>query len=262
MDPDYPLDPEADIYLRTDTWSGACMRPHRSLVLIVESQTRDRVITTLIPTVDDGYQLNWTAIRGWISVIQSERMSRTGISDEQRDILLDIALAYFGFANEHPDLQMQDLWLISGALLEAALELGPSERADDCLCEIAQQARRELPLSVFEGVDIPVIDGGLSADNMQDVFEQERTRVHADRHAFAISAERVAVCAHNTAQQRYYAPPQTAATERVMAASRRTSVCMHVGNGRGAVTSVDVTDLIHNAPDDDDYDDLPELVDM
>ena len=50
---------------------------------------------------------------------------------------------YYVFANQHPDLWPQDLWLLSGQLVKAVLKLVPSE----ChLREIAQHAHAQFPV--------------------------------------------------------------------------------------------------------------------
>ncbi len=107
---------------------------------------------------DNGSELSWTGTHGWISLIQSTDMSSTGISSFQQALLLDIVLTFFRFANHHPDLRPQELYLLSGALVEATVELGPRERADTHLYQIACMARRELPpvsTSVYYATDLP-----------------------------------------------------------------------------------------------------------
>ncbi|RPD52432.1 hypothetical protein L226DRAFT_566266 [Lentinus tigrinus ALCF2SS1-7] len=114
---DYPSDPEADIYLLADTWTSAAGVAHETLALVVNSQDCDEQITLLLPTGDNAHALSWISSQGMVSIVQSTQMTRTGIFDDQRSWLLNIALVYLAFATPHPNLQPQDLVLFTGALV-------------------------------------------------------------------------------------------------------------------------------------------------
>ncbi len=202
-------------------------------------------------------------------------MLRTGISPYQCNMLLDIALAFFGSANQHPDLQPQELFLLSGALIEAADELRPRERADTHLHAIAYTARREFPIvsvftdhlaptlnsrqSVFEGVDIPTIDEGLTPDDIKDIFHHECEFVLRDRVVFAAEAERLAARIRSRAEL-------TMSDECMIALSRRVWVHAQTSTTATWVDVMNQVDHWQGAPEDKDddfnYDDMPELEDL
>ena len=158
MPSNYPPNLDTNIYLVADSWVSATLQPHTSLVLTVQSWGCKHVVTvspshhalnvslTCISVVfcsNRHYKLNQTAVRGWISLIQSLRVTCTRISDEQCAVLWDIALVYYVFANQHPDLWPQDLWLLSRQLVKAVFKLVPSE----ChLRVIAQHAHAQFPV--------------------------------------------------------------------------------------------------------------------
>ena len=80
---------------------------------------------------------------GWLRTIRSARMMRTNISEEQRELLIDLALIFLAFI-EYPELDCA-YWRFVGAVIEAALELNPMERADSTLRELIRAARQTLP---------------------------------------------------------------------------------------------------------------------
>ncbi|TBU25565.1 hypothetical protein BD311DRAFT_741126 [Dichomitus squalens] len=148
-----PLPIEADMYLHADPYSLWSLQDIMQVILTIQGD--EELIMFILPTFSPSLICPITCY-GWLSVVQSACMTRTNISKEQRELLIDLALIFRAFT-EYPDLE-DNYWRFVGALVEAAMGLDPYERADSTLRDLIAAACEALPLHIFEDTNVPALE--------------------------------------------------------------------------------------------------------
>ncbi|KAI0702090.1 hypothetical protein C8Q76DRAFT_697832 [Earliella scabrosa] len=153
-----PASVDANIYLHGDTYSLLRGRSIATLWMTIEDEERTDHINFLLPTPDHAYSTipPWLC-QGWMVAIQSERMQHLGLSERQREILLDFTLLYHAFVAPHPDAHPSLFAHILNALVQHAQAHDPYARADSVLAAVVEWAHTHLPETLF--VDPVVVDG-------------------------------------------------------------------------------------------------------
>ncbi|KAH9852422.1 hypothetical protein C2E23DRAFT_859787 [Lenzites betulinus] len=93
----------------------------------------------------------------WIPTMQGPIPTDCDATDDQRHLLLCIALACHALLSGWPGVDQNDWSAFIGRLTEVALEVAADERADERLEELVDWLKDGLPLDLFEGPHIPAV---------------------------------------------------------------------------------------------------------
>ncbi|KAI0363105.1 hypothetical protein BV20DRAFT_958983, partial [Pilatotrama ljubarskyi] len=102
------------------------------------------VVQMMIPTCDREL-IDPEYLDHWIATIQGPILTRCEATEDQRWMLLHLALAYRAFVQGWPSLNQDDYYHFIARLVEAAMSLQPDERADDHIEELVEWLRAGLP---------------------------------------------------------------------------------------------------------------------
>ncbi|KAH9850687.1 hypothetical protein C2E23DRAFT_887033 [Lenzites betulinus] len=148
----------ANLYLRVGPGArdvNSMRAPYIPAIVIVLDGP-EACLNILIPTCDHEL-LDPEYFAHWVTTIQGPIPTDCEATDDQRDLLLSIALACHGFLSGWPGVDADDWPAFIGRLTEAALSLARDERADDHLEEIVEWLKHGLPLDLFEGPHVPPV---------------------------------------------------------------------------------------------------------
>ena len=82
----------------------------------------------------------------WLAAVQGPDVTRTGINDEQREMVLHLLLAFRAYSQARDDIDQDGYYNVVGELVVLAKSCQPHERADDHLAEfLAEVAYGALP---------------------------------------------------------------------------------------------------------------------
>ncbi|OJT08765.1 hypothetical protein TRAPUB_338 [Trametes pubescens] len=93
----------------------------------------------------------------WIPAIQGPIVTRCDASDEQRELLLHIALAIHAFTEGFPGIDPDDYGYFMGRVVEAALSVEPDERCEERVTDLVDWLHGALPAALFDGDHIPPV---------------------------------------------------------------------------------------------------------
>ena len=69
----------------------------------------------------------------WLAAVQGPDVTRTGINDEQREMVLHLLLAFRAYSQARDDIDQDGYYNVVGELVVLAKSCQPHERADDHL---------------------------------------------------------------------------------------------------------------------------------
>ena len=90
--------------------------------------------------------LSETTCNKWIAAVQGPDVTRTGISDDQREMVLHLLLTFRAYSRPREDVDRDGYYGVVAELVVLATSCGLHERADDHLAEfLAEVAYGALP---------------------------------------------------------------------------------------------------------------------
>ncbi|KAI0686988.1 hypothetical protein C8Q76DRAFT_803691 [Earliella scabrosa] len=171
-----PTNPSrANIFLAADSYLMGAAQAVHTVVLTVESPTRDDKVTFVLPVRRLAPDVPAWLCQGWMKIIDSPRTRRMGLTSEQRELLLDFCLIYHAFVTRHPRLVPRTFQEFSGHLLDRAAAMRPFEHADGVLADIVYWALADIPDAVILDPIIP------STDDLWALMQLPATGVAAER---------------------------------------------------------------------------------
>ncbi|KAL1937891.1 hypothetical protein VTO73DRAFT_12784 [Trametes versicolor] len=148
----------ATLYIRVgpDAQGLASMNnPTIPWVLIVVDGPK-AACTLMLPTCEREC-LKPANFEDWIGLIQGPTLMACDATEDQRNLLLHIALAYYGLVGDWLKIDNSYYYPFIARLIEAALSLAFDEDAETELDSIVQELRGSLPQTLFEGPHVPPI---------------------------------------------------------------------------------------------------------
>ncbi|OJT11244.1 hypothetical protein TRAPUB_12244 [Trametes pubescens] len=148
----------ATLYMRVgpDAQDLASMvNPTIPWVLIVVDGPKAKC-TLMLPTCEREC-LEPEHFEDWIGLIQGPTLTACDATEDQRNLLLHIALAYYGLVGHSPEIDTSYYYPFIARLTVAALALAPDEDAETELESIVEELRGSLPMTLFEGPHVPPI---------------------------------------------------------------------------------------------------------
>ena len=99
----------------------------------------------MFPTTEPGC-LSESTCNKWIAAVQGPEITQTGISDDQREMVLHLLLTFRAYSQVRDDLDRDSFYSVIGELVVLAKSCDLYERADDHLTEfLAEVAYGALP---------------------------------------------------------------------------------------------------------------------
>ena len=84
--------------------------------------------------------LNKTTCNKWIAAIQGPNVTRTGINDEQREMVIHLLLTLWAYSQARDDVDIDGYYSVVGELVVLAMSCGPYERTDGQLAKWLSEA--------------------------------------------------------------------------------------------------------------------------
>ncbi|KAI0743692.1 hypothetical protein C8Q80DRAFT_1122107 [Daedaleopsis nitida] len=156
---------ETHLFLLPDISTRCSTTPDKihHLTLILNGPTA--LITLILPTMDFTLALcPSTQFEDWVVTTLSDDLSACDVTDDQREIVLHLALAYQGFyhlLDTGDDQEQTNFHLFAAQLVNAALSLDAHKPADAALAEVVNWLHDAhlLPADTFWSLDPPKKQG-------------------------------------------------------------------------------------------------------
>ena len=77
--------------------------------------------------------LSESTCNAWIAAVQGPDVTRTGINDDQREMVLHLLLTFRAYSQAHADVDLDTYYGVVAELVVLAMSCHPEERVDDHL---------------------------------------------------------------------------------------------------------------------------------